>query len=311
MTVGSPTSASDAGLVLAQQKGYFADVGIKMKYSGFKAGSDIIPLLASGRVDVAGLSIDAGMVNAHAGGNELQVVADKGSFSNGSEPSYGALVVKSDLAGQIKGPEDLKGKTIALGSKGSSVDRSLEAYLEQGGLTAKDVNITNLGQSERLVALEKGAAQVAFLFEPYVTQAVEQGFGKVLVDGGKIIPDQQVAVTVFGGRWAEENPEVAQRFMDAYACGVADYAKTVESGQGRDEVVKEIAEFTGEEAASLKKVTLPRIHPDAAVNTDDLNDTLSYFEEAGLVKDSVKADDLVKTEWLDKRQDACSDLTKG
>jgi NitT/TauT family transport system substrate-binding protein len=148
VNVGALAAASDAGLFIADARGYFEALGIEMEYQKVAGGEDLIPLLSTGRLDVGGLALNAGFFNAIASGNDLDVVADKGSFTDGSDPSFGALVVRSDLATQITGPADLAGRTIAAGVPGSIPDLGISAYLETGGLALDDVTMTTLGFPE-------------------------------------------------------------------------------------------------------------------------------------------------------------------
>lgn len=299
VTVGSPGSSSDAGLYIADARGYFKALGIEMDYQRVKGGGDLIPLLSTGRLDVGGLSLNSGLINAVASGNDLQVVADKGSYSDGSTPSYGALLVRPDLADEIKGPGDLRGHSIGVGSAGSALDVALSDYLATAGLTTEDVKLTVLGQPERVIALQEGAIDVGFVFEPFLTQAIRLGAGKLLVDGGDMIANQQNAVVVYAGSFAKQKADVAQNFMSAYICGLEDYNKAVvEDGKGRDAIIKIIADATGQAANELAETNPIGLQPDGSLNVPDLERTMKKLAESGLVEKVVPVKELVNTEFL-------------
>jgi NitT/TauT family transport system substrate-binding protein len=300
VTVGSPGSSSDAGLYIADARGYFKALGITMDYQTVKGGGDLIPLLSTGRLDVGGLSLNSGLINAVGSGNDLQVVADKGSYTDGSTPSYGALLVRPDLAGEIKGPEDLRGRSIGVGSAGSALDVALTDYLATGGLTTEDVQLVVLGQPERVIALQEGAIDVGFVFEPFLTQAVRLGAAELLVDGGDMIPDQQNAVLVYAGSFADQKKEVAQNFMSAYICGLEDYNDAViNEGEGRDEIIEIIGKATEQPAAELAETNPIGLKPDGSLNLKDLERTMNVLAEGGLVEKVVPIDQLVNTEFLE------------
>ncbi len=307
VSVGSPGSASDAGLYIADARGYLKAVGIEMKYQSVKGGGDLIPLLSTGRLDVGGLSLNSGLINAVASGNKLQVVADKGSYTDGSKPSYGALLVRPQLADQIKGAADLKGRRIGVGSAGSALDVALTEYLKTAGLTTKDVKLVVLGQAERVIAMQEGAVDVAFVFEPFLNQAQKSGAGKMLVDGGKMVPNQQNAVVVYAGTFAERKPEVAQAFMSAYLCGLQDYNKEVVEGGNSDEVIAIIAKATGDKPENLKASAPIGLKPDGALNLPDLERTIKGLADSGLVKTPVPVTQLVNTQFLEKAAD-CNEI---
>jgi len=300
VTVGSPGSSSDAGLFIADARGYFKALGVEMDYQTVKGGGDLIPLLSTGRLDVGGLSLNSGLINAVASGNDLQVVADKGSYTDGSTPSYGALLVRPDLAGEIKGAADLRGRSIGVGSAGSALDVAISDYLATAGLTTEDVKLTVLGQPERVIALQEGAIDVGFVFEPFLTQALRQGAGELLVDGGTMIPNQQNAVVVYAGSFADRDKEVAQNFMSAYVCGLEDYnAAVIENGEDRDEIINIIAEATQQPAEDLAETNPIGLQPDGSLNISDLERTMQGLAKSGLVTNVVPVDELVNTEFLE------------
>jgi NitT/TauT family transport system substrate-binding protein len=300
VSVGSPGSSSDSGLYIADARGYFKALGIQMDYQTVKGGGDLIPLLSTGRLDVGGLSLNSGLINAVAGGNDLEVVADKGSYTDGSTPSYGALLVRPDLAGEIKGPEDLRGHSIGVGSAGSTLDVALTEYLGTAGLTTEDVKLVVLGQPERVIALQEGAIDVGFVFEPFLSQALRTGAGELLVDGGDMIENQQNAVLVYAGSFSNKKKEVAQNFMSAYICGLEDYnTAVVEKGEGRDEIIKIIAAATGQAPDELAESNPIGLRPDGSLNIDDLERSIQGLTDSGLVTKAVPVEELVNTEFLE------------
>jgi NitT/TauT family transport system substrate-binding protein len=307
VTVGSPGSSSDAGLYIADARGYFKALGITMDYQQVKGGGDLIPLLSTGKLDVGGLSLNSGLINAAGSGNDLELVADKGSYTDGSTPSYGALVVRPDEADKIKTAADLKGRTIAVGSAGSALDVSLSDYLGTAGLTTDDVKLTVLGQAERVVALQQGAVDVSFVFEPFLTQAVSSGAGVLMVDGGVMSPNQQVAGIVYGGAFSKKNPKVAQNFMSAYLCGLQDYNDAVVNGHDPDPVIQIIADATGDTPENLKNDAPIGLKPDGSLNVEDVQHTIDGLTAEKLVTNPVKATELVNTKFLDGAK-SCDDI---
>jgi NitT/TauT family transport system substrate-binding protein len=308
VSVGSPGSASDAGLYIADARGYFKAVGIEMEYQKVKGGGDLIPLLSTGKLDVGGLSINSALINAIASGNELEIVADKGSYTDGSTPSYGALLVRPDLADQVKGPGDLKGRNIAVGSAGSALDVALDEYLGQAGLSTDDVKLTVLGQAERVLALQEGAVDVAFVFEPFLAQAQKSGAGELLVDGGDMVANQQNAVVVYSSAFSNKEADVAQNFMSAYICGLEDYnTEVAEDGADRDDIIKIVADATGADPDSLAEASPIGLQPDGSLNVEDLERTIQGLAESGLVPQPVPAKDVVNTKFLENAM-PCDEL---
>jgi ABC-type nitrate/sulfonate/bicarbonate transport system substrate-binding protein len=66
--VASLRSASDAGLFIALERGYFAEQNIDAQFAEIGLGSDIAAMLAAGQIQVGGAAITAGLLNAAARG---------------------------------------------------------------------------------------------------------------------------------------------------------------------------------------------------------------------------------------------------
>src|SRR5438270_12860343 len=92
---GSIGVATDLGVFIAMDRGYFRDEGIEIEIVPFSASPDLIPALAPGEIQTAGSSANAAFFNAAARGLNLKVVADKGGCAPGA-CAY-ALVVRKDL----------------------------------------------------------------------------------------------------------------------------------------------------------------------------------------------------------------------
>src|SRR5690348_16650390 len=77
-------SASDAGWLIADKKGYFAEQGIRIEVTRFSNGSELVPPLATNQLDVGGGAPNAGLFNAMNRDVQLFIVADKGSTPPGN-----------------------------------------------------------------------------------------------------------------------------------------------------------------------------------------------------------------------------------
>src|SRR6266540_4176831 len=125
---------SAAGTYIADAKGYFREEGIQAEFLAM-AGADQVPAVVSATADVAGAAINAALYNALARGMPLRMVADHGA--NLQNASAGGWAVRKDLveSGKYKGPADVRGWKIAVGTPSSTADISLDRFLNQGGLS--------------------------------------------------------------------------------------------------------------------------------------------------------------------------------
>jgi NitT/TauT family transport system substrate-binding protein len=84
---------------------------------------------------------------------------------------------------EIKRPEDLKGKRIAISRFGSASDYATRVALETIGITPKDVTIVQVGGNlTRFAALMNGTTQGTLLAEPLTTMGIRDHKMNSLID---------------------------------------------------------------------------------------------------------------------------------
>src|SRR5205823_5420823 len=161
------SGAGDGVLSIAQAKGYFAELGITLEAQQFATATQMVAPLSQNQLQVAGGTIGSGLFNAIGRGIAIRIVGDKGSLHPGH--GYQAIVVRTLLVDEIRGSADLKGRTYALASPDVAGEVNLDAYLRQGGLTVKDLNLVMLPFPDMQAALESGKVDAADPIEPWLT----------------------------------------------------------------------------------------------------------------------------------------------
>jgi NitT/TauT family transport system substrate-binding protein len=126
------------------------------------------------------------------------------------------LLVRSE----IKGPDDLRGKKVAVSGFGSLGD-FLERYiLRKHGLEpGRDVIMLSIGnQPDRIQALMNGVVDAADLSYPADVQAERKGF-KVLWDAKKEVAYPSMSV-VTRRKWVAEDRDTVMRMVKAHVEGI-------------------------------------------------------------------------------------------
>src|SRR5450756_2248801 len=92
--VGTINATSDAGVFLAQEFGYAREEGLEIVIQTITSAPAIVAAVATGQIDVGGMSITHGLFAAFDQGINLRIVGDKQSFS----PGFGStkLLVRRD-----------------------------------------------------------------------------------------------------------------------------------------------------------------------------------------------------------------------
>jgi ABC-type nitrate/sulfonate/bicarbonate transport system substrate-binding protein len=299
LKVGAVGALSDAGIFVALDKGFFRDEGLDIELVSFKSGPQIIPSLATDQTQVSGTAVSPSLFNALSRGVDMKLVADKGQVSKGF--GWAAIAVRSDLADTIKDYKDLKGRKIALPSRGVSLYTQLEKALEMGGLTVNDADIAEIGFAEMMAAFANKAIDVPVVIEPFTTLVVER---KVAVRW-KGVEDYypfkaQNGVIMYAEKFMRQQPDAARRWMIGYLRGVRAYRQALSTGQEIDAIYAILAKRTDVKDRAL----YPKMQPtdlafDGRVETRSLEWDQDWFIKLGLQRERADLAKVIDYQYID------------
>lgn len=297
--VGSVGGVSDAGIFIALEKGYFAEEGLEVEYLTFASGSQVVAPLGTGQLEVGGGTMAASLINAVARGVPVLIVADKGRSAAGF--GFTPLMVRTDLVGTLKEPQDFRGHRIALNSRGHNMEVELAEFLKSGGLTLQDISLVVIAFPDMHAAFANQAIDAAIVLEPFATQARKRGLAAVFRTSDVIYPNHQTAVIMYSPIFARERPEAARRWMVAYLRGVRDYydafVRSVPSS--RREVVEILARRTPVKDVSLyEEMIMPYIDPNGEMNRESILHDIQYHYSAGHIRQMVDASTLIEPSFV-------------
>ena len=265
--------ASDAGIFIALEKGYFKAQGLDLSLERFGVGADQMALLGSGRLDIASGAPSPTLFNAILRGLPVVVVADKGSLRKGF--GFNVLVVRKALvdAGQFRGLGDLRGRVLGTASPASIVNFENSLLLRKGGLTPHDVAIEYMEFVDQPAAMANGKIDAAVMVEPFATAAESRGIGKIVMPLDQILPDFQTAAIFYNTQWAREHPEEARGWMVAYVKALRYYNAALRNREIRDDVITIMIGRTPiKDRAVWDRMIWPGLSPDGAVNVRTILD---------------------------------------
>jgi NitT/TauT family transport system substrate-binding protein len=192
-----------SGLVGINQGFLQRDLGsTKLSTAQFNAGPSAMEALLAGSIDATYVGPSPAVnafVKSH--GDALRLVA--GATSGGAE-----LVVRPS----ITAPGQLRGKKLATPELGNTQDVALRYWLSQQGFKTAttgggDVSIQPTENPAIVTAFRAGQLDGAWVPEPYASQLVLQGGGKVLVDERSLWPQGSFATTTLA---------VSRQFLDQH-----------------------------------------------------------------------------------------------
>jgi NitT/TauT family transport system substrate-binding protein len=283
--------------LVAIEKGYFREHGIKVEIEDIDSSVNALALLAQNRLQVVEGGISAGYFNALEQGLPITIAADRVTT-----PIHHKFLLRADLKDQIKEVAQLKGKTIASNGQGAVTHYEIGKLLETGGLTLKDVDIKIIPFTQMGVAFVNKAIDAAMMISPWNVQVVDQGFAVPFADPDDYVQPAPltIAVSFINQDWEKQNPQLMRNYMLAYMRGVRDYCQGYHGGAIRQEL-KDILIRSGTERRPemLEKYPWPARSPNGRLSLDSLLDMQAWFAKAGLTRQQFPAERLVNYAHVD------------
>jgi NitT/TauT family transport system substrate-binding protein len=282
--LGMVLTASEVGIHLAQERGYFAEQGLGAEYVRFDSAAFAVVPLSTGELDAASGVISAALFNAINRGVEVRLVSPQSRY----EPGHSQLMldVRKDLldSGAVRDYADLRGRTLAVMSLASTVEMLAERMLQRGGLTLADVNVVQMGAGDQLAAFASGGIDAGLLTEPQATIADDRGLAVKWRQAAEWSPGVQVSNILYGPTYVSRNPDAGQRFLVAYLKGVRDYYNAVIAGRGdREAVIDVLIRNTAlKDRALYDRMLWVYMDPNLTLDEADLRATMQWFVDRGL-----------------------------
>jgi NitT/TauT family transport system substrate-binding protein len=302
---GQPSAISDAGIILAQERGYFAEQGIVSEREVMQAAPQALPPLATGQLEMAAFAPNAALLNALGRGIAVKLVADKGREGPGF--AFQSLVLRPQLmeSGAMQSLADLRGRRIALPSIGSTLTATLAAGLAPYGLTMEDLQIETMTFPDMVPAVANGSVDGAVLIEPITTDALGRGAVALWRPVWELYPEQAVAVIMYGPNMTERDPDLGRRWMLAYLRGVRLYndAYARNDPAVRAAVTETLAAATRVAPGLVEQIAaagrLPGLEPNGRMNADALRDAGEYWRQSGTLTSDITMDQLLDNRFTD------------
>ncbi|HLB12359.1 MAG TPA: ABC transporter substrate-binding protein, partial [Dehalococcoidia bacterium] len=298
LKIGVTGTASDAGLYIAKEKGYFAGEGFNADIVLFQSLADTISSMGKGDLDVGGGGWTVPIPNAVQRGIPIKVVADKGSTPAGF--SFLQVTVRKDLyeSGQIREPAHLKGKKIGVTSV-ASMAVMLGPLLEQAKLTVKDVDMVPLTWADMLAGYANKSLDAAIIAEPTLTKAVEDGLAVRWKPLSDFHPSPQWGLLIFSPKFSE-NTDAANGFMVAYLKALRDYNDAFIKNKSKKDIVDILVKSTAvKDAALYEKMVMPGLNPDGYVDKKGLTWGIQFWLSTGDMKETIDIDKVVDNRYVD------------
>ncbi len=187
---------------VARAKGFLDQEGLDLKIVIMRA-SVSVPALLTGEIHftVAGSAINAAL---------------KGAPFKAIYFSYNTSTFQFTVRPEVRGPEDLKGKIIAVSSPGASQYHATGLMLQKLGLDpARDVKLLPIGDAKaRMIAMETGQVAGSANNPDIAAQLVRRGY-RILTNSAEVYPVPFSGFSV-NEEMIRKNPDVIRKWLRAH-----------------------------------------------------------------------------------------------
>lgn len=272
-------------LFLAADRGYFRDAGLDVDMVRFNSGAEMVVGLGTGELTAGFAGASPGLFNAWARGVRTVFVADGARSAPGHENTL--VVVRSDLADEIRDPRDLRGRRVGLSVVGSVIDYMMRNLLEQHGMSLDDIEVVRLASADVNAGLAGRTLDVAGVGEPFGTMAEQLGVARRWLTIEQIVPGMEVAgIAVSQAALADRAQVVA--LVTAYLRGVRDFLP----GQNSDpDVIEVINRWSGVQPDIIRRAAPAYMDPNGRMDVDDVRRQQAFWLREGVIDRTVPIDD--------------------
>jgi NitT/TauT family transport system substrate-binding protein len=215
-TAGVPSAFLEYGV----QQGFFEERGLDVQVTPSQGGATVVPAVVSGDSDIAGSNL-VSVLLAQGKGIPVKIIAPGTFVRNRPSQDFSAIVVAEDS--DIRSPQDLEGKTMAVNTLKNVAELAGKASLSGQGVEVSKIELTEVDFPDMNAALTEGRVDAAFQIEPFVSLGLAEGLRIVDRPYVGTKPGLQIGCYFTSEQFLSENEDVVERFRE----GVADTAAAI------------------------------------------------------------------------------------
>jgi NitT/TauT family transport system substrate-binding protein len=295
--IGMARSVSNGAELIAIEKGYFKEAGIKVEIEDIDTSANTIALLAQNRLQIVAGGVSAGYFNALEKGLPVTIIADRVSTPIGHN-----LMLRPDLKDQIKSLKDMKGRIVASNGAGSVSTYEVGKMLETAGLKISDVDVKVFPFTQMSLAFANKAIDAAIVIPPFVSQFLDQGHAVAFAAPDDLVQPSPmtIAVIMVNTDWAAKNADVLRAYYTAYLRGVRDYCNAYHGAPIKDEIIAALIKHGSERRPELlHKYPWPARSPNGRINIASMLDMQDWYVANKLANAKQPPEKLIDMRYAD------------
>ncbi|HEU4707250.1 MAG TPA: ABC transporter substrate-binding protein [Solirubrobacterales bacterium] len=294
VTVEGYEDPADLGIVMAEQRGFFEDAGIRV-WVGAPVRPSRPVYYVSSRVDDVGVAQLPQVAIAKEQGAPIVAI---GSLV--SQPTTAMIWLKGSKVHTLA---DLKGKTIAIPGVAYQ-KRFLASLLARAGLTLEDVHLKQVGY-ELVRDLLRGQADAIFggSWNLEGAELEERGAKPVITRMQSFgAPSYEELVVIVRKDLAAEYPSFMQAFMSAIVRGADAAVRNPKAALKAMEEADETSVEIGPRVTEAQvEATLPLLSRTARIDPGKASALVGWMNEQGLIRKKLAVSELLTNDYLATR----------
>ncbi|MFZ3453541.1 ABC transporter substrate-binding protein [Arthrobacter sp. 7Tela_A1] len=271
-----------APIYLGVDEGLFEDEGLDVTLTLAQGGAAIVPAVTSGQMDF-GFSNITSMIVGRSKGLPVHMVAAGPSSTGNTEEDFAAVMSMPESG--IKTTADLAGKKIGVNTLNNISDSTISEAVKEAGGDYESIEFVEIPFPELAGQLAAGTVDAIAAVEPFVTIAEAEGAVPVFSNYAEPVDDLTVAVYFASDQYAQENPEIVEKFVRAIKAS-QEFAE-----QNPDKVRAILPTYTSLKPEVIEQLTLPKYGTE--VNRASVEEVAQISLDRGLVEEIPNMDELL------------------
>ena len=278
--------------MVAKARGYYAKEGLDVDFETAKGGADSAKQVGAGNAVVGGALGDTPII-VRANGVPVKAVALLGGGG------MTQLVVRADSP--IKGPADLKGKTVTVMAYQDTTYYALLGMLAKVGLTKNDVNIQAVGPANVWKLFVAGKSAGLASVPDWIVDVEHAGAKVRIIPADEYFPSMAQAV-VASDDTIKTKPQLIRKLVQATLHGMSDimqdpegaardYVKAVPQNASREKQMAEVFKLYNKYVYAGQKVP-------GEIDAKRLAEVENFYVKQGLVEKATPINALYTNEFV-------------
>jgi ABC-type nitrate/sulfonate/bicarbonate transport system substrate-binding protein len=192
----------------AIERGFFRDEGLDVELKFGRGITILIQGLIANEYNIIQITPDTAMIAINGGAPWAYIAANQR-----------ASAVQMIVNDKIKNWEDLRGKRLVVGEKGSTYHLLAERMLAPNNIKSSDLSLLHVAnQPDRYSTIKSGQVDAAFVAQPFDFQLLAEGYRSLGI-AAESIKDDEFNGFVLARGWGEQNRDTVTRFLRAVSKG--------------------------------------------------------------------------------------------